>query len=439
MHYHLSAACLEGLEPSVQHQQVDWLLRHWHHIALLLQAQHGWIGKTLVRDQELSDGYSEAAENKIKRFYQLEVHSSYQALWCLLHPQFNMLKNFQHGKMVREYLQPTLAMARDLPFRFCRLPDDLDTLRLLLLWDVLRVSVDQNLDPFEEFLNRSLPLFCHDAQSQPLPPGDQTQRVANWMALEVPMNDYATFLGLSTRCLRAINQLTAAVKKSASQSLSLSLPTLLATYPLPLVLSAVEKYETLNTYFNIESCCVDDRNPKTIYDDGYLHVPTGYQILATLFANVPPDPMDFYVDVGCGLGVVLCCAALAGVRSAWGVECDATRVALALKNRDKLPLHGDRITVIHGDVANLGRQFPDQATYYYFFLPFGNPTMECFLRDLRSSLKVNARRIRIVFNAYDPDSLLFRTPWLEKLSTYTEGINLFEYDPAVHQYLLADA
>lgn len=130
------------------------------------------------------------------------------------------------------------------------------------------------------------------------------------------------------------------------------------------------------------------------------------------------SPQDVFVDLGCGKGRMLCCAALRGIRSAVGVELSADLAIIAAENARRLrPTHAP-ITVSALDVR---RYDYTVGTVFYMFHPFGPNTMNGMLDALSDGLRRSPRTVRLVYLNAVHDDVLSRRPWLTPSARWEEG------------------
>ena len=103
---------------------------------------------------------------------------------------------------------------------------------------------------------------------------------------------------------------------------------------------------------------------------------------------------DVVVDLGCGRGRVVCCAALRRVRGVIGVEYEEELARIARENADRLRGRHSPVTIVHG-----GAQDFDYAagTVFYLYNPFGAEILGQVMTRLKQSLARRSHPIRIVY------------------------------------------
>lgn len=108
---------------------------------------------------------------------------------------------------------------------------------------------------------------------------------------------------------------------------------------------------------------------------------------------VPIDPAGAaFLDVGCGKGMCMRCAAAAGYKRIAGLDLDPYLLKIARQNMARLHLHADCIE------AN-AVEFAGYADYdvFYFYNPFGKPVFERVIQKIKDSQSERDRDIWIVY------------------------------------------
>jgi SAM-dependent methyltransferase len=106
------------------------------------------------------------------------------------------------------------------------------------------------------------------------------------------------------------------------------------------------------------------------------------------------QPEDVFIDIGCGKGRVVCCAARYKARKIIGIDidpnlCDAARMNLRrLRGRRSLT-----------EIINQGAQefYYDDCTAFFLFNSFGPTTVGAMLEAIARSLRRAPRRIRFAY------------------------------------------
>lgn len=119
---------------------------------------------------------------------------------------------------------------------------------------------------------------------------------------------------------------------------------------------------------------------------------------------------DIFVDLGCGKGRALCCAARFELSEVVGVEYREDLCEQALRNTQRLRGRCAPVSIIQSRVEDFDFS---RGSIYYLFNPFGTATIERVLTKMRSSLDRQRREVRVAYVNPKHDEMLARTSWLE--------------------------
>lgn len=148
------------------------------------------------------------------------------------------------------------------------------------------------------------------------------------------------------------------------------------------------------------------------YPDARPYHSLHYRLYWRVLRHCRPAESDVIVDVGCGKGRVLCCAATFPARQVIGVEIDPALCAAARENAARM--RGRRCPI---SVENTAAQEFDYtpATILVMFNPFGRDTMAAVIGRVGRSLADRPRRLRVVYGNPVDDDLLAAAPWLRRV------------------------
>lgn len=132
---------------------------------------------------------------------------------------------------------------------------------------------------------------------------------------------------------------------------------------------------------------------RTRFADPAVNMPSYYLRLLALRRALRPGPGEVIADLGCGAGRALAVLSGTGARCR-GVECDPAALRRARENARRLARAGRRIEIVHVDAAAFA--FTDE-TIVYLFNPFGPDTLRAVLANLRASLRLAPRKVRIAY------------------------------------------
>jgi predicted RNA methylase len=141
---------------------------------------------------------------------------------------------------------------------------------------------------------------------------------------------------------------------------------------------------------NISTRGVTGSNPD---EPEHIHYGTiAYSTIQTILRSLSLDPSDVFVDLGCGKGRALCCAARYNMVHAVGVEYSAELSREAEINAEKMHGRCSPITIQH----MLAQDFDySQGTVFYMFHPFGPNVLHQVLEKMKEGFKAHRRTIRI--------------------------------------------
>lgn len=160
-------------------------------------------------------------------------------------------------------------------------------------------------------------------------------------------------------------------------------------------------------------------NSLALYKDSRIYRPIPYRRLKEIIDNLSLTSEDIFVDLGAGKGRVICVAAMKRLKKIIGVEMDKRLVGIARENISYLNLEGRPITIVHDDVANFD---VSEGTVFFMFDPFGEETLKEVTDNIKESLVVNPRNIRIVYFRAIYRFLLDNQSWLmRQTEIYNKG------------------
>jgi SAM-dependent methyltransferase len=164
----------------------------------------------------------------------------------------------------------------------------------------------------------------------------------------------------------------------------------------------------------------------TRYRDPATNMPSYYLRLRALRDALELTPQDALVDLGCGCGRALSVFARRPLRYCRGVEFELGAATVARANARRLRGRRAAIDIITGDAAEY--PFSDE-TLVYLFNPFGADTLRAVLANLRRSLELKPRRLRLCYYNPKHGDLLQAAGWLRRTATlrgFKTHIEIFE-------------
>jgi SAM-dependent methyltransferase len=143
-----------------------------------------------------------------------------------------------------------------------------------------------------------------------------------------------------------------------------------------------------------------------------------YREIFAVLDNLSLGSADIFVDLGCGPGRVVCCAAQLEVREAVGVEVDERLAAAAERNAAALRQKKSPVRLVHGPAEAFGYAEGDA---FYLFNPFGAETLGTVLDRLGACLASRPRQVRIAYVNPEHEFLLDRAGWLTCYDRWVPG------------------
>jgi SAM-dependent methyltransferase len=141
---------------------------------------------------------------------------------------------------------------------------------------------------------------------------------------------------------------------------------------------------------------------------GYDTIP--YRVIFKILDRLMLRPDDIFLDIGCGRGRVLCCAARFGISQLIGVDDVAKLAESARRNLQSLQLQNLRHEIICAKAQDLDYS---HVTSVYMYNPFGASTTREVLNVIRESLVREPHQLRIAYVNPRQESVLAETGWLE--------------------------
>ncbi len=140
---------------------------------------------------------------------------------------------------------------------------------------------------------------------------------------------------------------------------------------------------------------VDTRGVEGAHTDRQFHYATvSYGLIERTLEATGIGPGDVLIDVGCGRGRVLACAARRSVAEVIGLELDSARAAIARSNLDRMRSRVSSARVVVGDASTY--EFTNE-TVIYMFNPFGGEVMAEMMTNLERSIETNPRSVTIAY------------------------------------------
>lgn len=131
----------------------------------------------------------------------------------------------------------------------------------------------------------------------------------------------------------------------------------------------------------------------TTYKDSTRYSPTPYDIIEKILTHLQLGPDDVFVDIGCGKGRVIFSVGTQRLKKVIGVEAREDMFEIAMQNLKNVKVKNTPVKIVNVDVTNFDMK---EGTVFFMYAPFGKETSAKVISNIKDSLAVNPRKIRIV-------------------------------------------
>jgi cyclopropane fatty-acyl-phospholipid synthase-like methyltransferase len=145
------------------------------------------------------------------------------------------------------------------------------------------------------------------------------------------------------------------------------------------------------------------------HDDAVYYAATGYRDIRTILSQLALRPDDVFVDIGCGKGRVLCCAARLELTRVIGVEISQQLCTIARGNAASMRGQRTRIEVHTTPAQHFDYS---RASVLFLFNPFLADTLSQVLAKVRADLA--GRPVRIAYAVPTFHHVFDAQDWLER-------------------------
>ena len=142
-----------------------------------------------------------------------------------------------------------------------------------------------------------------------------------------------------------------------------------------------------------------------------IYTPTVYRMIFQVLRRLPLKDSDVFVDLGCGKGRVVCCAAHLGAAHVIGIEYVKEIYEIAAKNAELMRHRRSPITIKHGEAQDYDFT---EGTVFYMYNSFGPDTLRTVLSKIEAGLQRNPREIRIAYVNPMYGLVVRERKWLER-------------------------
>jgi SAM-dependent methyltransferase len=141
----------------------------------------------------------------------------------------------------------------------------------------------------------------------------------------------------------------------------------------------------------------------------YMTLP--YATISAILKKLSLTSSDALLDIGCGKGRMLCCAALLPLRKVIGIEYSSELCSIAEQNASRLRGIKTPITIVNVRAQDF--EYND-ADVFYCYNPFGPPIFDEVLQRIAIALEGRSKPIRFIYANPLHEQLLKSCPWLEQ-------------------------
>jgi SAM-dependent methyltransferase len=136
-----------------------------------------------------------------------------------------------------------------------------------------------------------------------------------------------------------------------------------------------------------------------------------YSSILKILGNMHLRPDDVFIDIGCGKGRVVCCAATLSLRKVMGIDIDEGLCETARLNAARARGRASPIEIIHSGAQDFDYR---DCTAFFLFNSFGAATLKMVLDSIEQSLRGNPRSIRFAYVNPFFDELLGKVEGFER-------------------------
>ena len=179
-----------------------------------------------------------------------------------------------------------------------------------------------------------------------------------------------------------------------------------------------ETFERLNNLAWEYRLGISTRGKGSVETSDEEHIYYGsvsYPTITSVLDRLNLAPHDVFVDLGCGKGRVVCCAAQRNVKEVIGIEYSKDLSDIAEKNSSKLRKRKAPINIVHSPVEDFDYA---KGTVFYMFHPFGPATLQKVVSKLAAIHDRERRTLKMAYVWPMHESVLKQQRWLEELDRW---------------------
>lgn len=173
--------------------------------------------------------------------------------------------------------------------------------------------------------------------------------------------------------------------------------------------NVLERIHNLTWEYRLGIATRGKGSAETSDDEHVYYGSVQYPTIRSVLSRLSLKPNDVFVDLGCGKGRVVCCAAQQEVKEVIGIEYSRDLALLAEENSRKMKGRKSPIRIIHSPVEDFDYA---EGTAFYMFHPFGPRTLQAVIAKLGAIHQRDRRPIRMAYVWPMHESVLRQQTWL---------------------------
>ncbi len=142
--------------------------------------------------------------------------------------------------------------------------------------------------------------------------------------------------------------------------------------------------------------------------DAHDYATISYAGINSILRHLAPSCTDVFVDIGCGKGRLVCCAARYLLAGVYGLDISPTLCTIAQRNAKRLRGRRTPVTIVTADTQKWDY---GNSTILFLFNPFRRETLGRVLARVRDSLQAHPRASRLVYVIPECESTLPAAGW----------------------------
>lgn len=148
-----------------------------------------------------------------------------------------------------------------------------------------------------------------------------------------------------------------------------------------------------------------------LHQDARGYAALSFAAIWAILRHLQLGPQDVFVDIGCGKGRVVCCAARLPLREVLGIEINPELAARARENARRMRGRRAPVRILDQPAQEVNYS---QGTVFYLFNPFGADTLCRVVERLSQSPERDLRGLQLVYVLPQHEAVLEQCGWLQK-------------------------